>query len=116
MGCVFCEIIAGRGSAEILEASTTGLIFRPLNPVTPGHVLVVPHRHVEDAATNPRVTADTFRLAAHYVANHVEQFNLITSAGPAATQTVYHLHVHVVPRTEGDGLPLPWTPQQEGRR
>ncbi|AEY85311.1 hypothetical protein SHJG_p1121 (plasmid) [Streptomyces hygroscopicus subsp. jinggangensis 5008] len=79
-----------------------------------GHVFVLPRVHVEDAGTDPEVTAAVMRRAAELMAEHPAA-NLITSKGAAATQTVYHLHVHVVPRQEGDGLPLPWTPQHTAR-
>lgn len=108
--CVFCDITAGRAPVDLVEDCGNVWIFRPLNPVTPGHVLVVPMAHIPDATTNPAWTAETFRVAASYAANFVDDdVNLITSAGVAATQTVFHLHVHVVPRRDGDGLALPWS-------
>jgi histidine triad (HIT) family protein len=82
--------------------------FAPLGPVVRGHRLVVPKAHVQDAAEDPAVTAETFRVAA-LVARQVGPCNLITSVGAEATQSVFHLHVHVVPRRLGDGLKLPWT-------
>jgi histidine triad (HIT) family protein len=80
----------------------------PLRPGRPGHVLVIPKTHVRDFQDDPIVTAATMARAAELGDG---QMNLITSAGEAATQTVFHLHVHLVPRTEGDGLTLPWTGQ-----
>jgi histidine triad (HIT) family protein len=81
--------------------------FEPLGPVVPGHLLVVPKRHVTDARVDPAVTADTYRVAA-LLAREAGECNLITSVGAAATQSVFHLHVHVVPRRPSDGLRLPW--------
>jgi histidine triad (HIT) family protein len=109
--CVFCDIVAGRAPADMVAAIPDSIAFRPLNPVVPGHVLVVPKVHVRDAAEDPDITAATMRHAA-VLASIVTpgQFNLITSAGSAATQTVFHLHVHIVPRIAGDGLLLPWQP------
>jgi len=109
--CVFCEIIAGRSPAKMVYAWLDAIAFEPLNPVAPGHVLVVPRIHVQDALVDPVVTAVTFHRAAELAARH-HPCNLIASAGEAATQTVFHLHAHIVPREHGDGLPLPWTPQQ----
>lgn len=80
----------------------------PLNPVTEGHVLVIPRWHVVDAVQEPQVTADVMRCAAELAERPC---NIITSSGGEATQSVFHLHVHVVPRREGDGLALPWTDQ-----
>lgn len=111
MECVFCDIIAGRNEtvAEVQWPDAIG--FTPLNPVTPGHTLVIPRIHVPDAGAEPTVAAAVMRRAAE-VARPFDAYNIITSSGEAATQTVRHLHLHIVPRRMGDGLPLPWTPQQ----
>lgn len=104
--CPFCEIVAGEAPATILRNWRDVLVIVPLNPVTDGHVLVIPKHHVADAVEEPQVTADVMAAAAMYADRPC---NIITSAGSHATQTVFHLHVHVVPRREGDGLHLPWT-------
>ncbi|ONI78142.1 hypothetical protein ALI144C_31765 [Actinosynnema sp. ALI-1.44] len=82
--------------------------------VAGGHVLVLSRVHVPDAGANPAVTAAVMVRAAEVMAGFPAA-NLITSKGGCATQTVFHLHVHVVPRQADDGLPLPWTPQQQAR-
>lgn len=107
--CVFCKRIE-RGEYLGIKGTLQVVAFPPLNPVTPGHMLVVPKEHVKDAVEDPWVTAIVARAAAK-VASTRGDCNLITSIGPAATQTVYHLHVHVVPRRPHDGLVLPWTGQ-----
>lgn len=104
--CVFCDIVSGRAPAEVMNIWPDALAIIPLGPVTPGHVLVLPRRHVTDATTDPEVTAATMRRAAEIAS---WPSNIITSVGGPATQTVFHLHVHVVPRREGDGLMLPWS-------
>lgn len=106
--CVFCDIVAGRAPATIEVQTGSSTILRPLGPVTQGHVLVIPDRHVVDAADDPDVTAQTMRDAAKYAAARHGSFNIITSAGRAATQSVFHLHVHVVPRATDDDLMVPW--------
>lgn len=106
--CVFCALIAD-GTTKFLRTWDDAVALVPLNPVTEGHVLIIPRRHVEDATERPMVTAQAMRRAAEWAE---PPCNIITSAGREATQTVFHLHVHVVPRREGDGLSLPWTPQQ----
>jgi histidine triad (HIT) family protein len=108
--CVFCELVA---NGPVLRTELDDVVrFEPLNPVTTGHMLFVPVRHRFDATTEPETTGRVFESAARYGRMLGSDFNLITSAGEDATQTVMHLHVHYVPRREGDGLPLPWTPQQ----
>ncbi|MCW2915505.1 MAG: hypothetical protein JWN52_3573 [Actinomycetia bacterium] len=112
--CVFCRIVTGEGPATIVRRWRKAVAFVPLNPVTDGHVLVVPTVHVLDAAQDPDVTAYTM-AAASELAKEVGSCNLITSVGAEATQTVFHLHAHIVPRREGDGLALPWTTQEAVR-
>jgi histidine triad (HIT) family protein len=115
--CPFCGRI-GRGEYdEELSLPGSVAVFEPLNPVTPGHLLVVPFLHVRDAANMPHVTGIVMehaaRLIDHFGYAGRYEANIITSIGPAATQSVEHLHLHIVPRREGDGLRLPWTGQAE---
>jgi histidine triad (HIT) family protein len=116
--CPFCDFegeVLHEYQVVIAEGDRDGLgnviVFEPLNPVTPGHVLLVPRAHVADFAVNPILSAHVMACAATYVLEaDVGDCNLITSRGEDATQTVRHLHVHVVPRKAGDELALPWTP------
>lgn len=107
--CVFCDKIA---EMDYSDTAKDVVWFEPLNPVTPGHRLFVPWEHVTDAMHKPWVTARTMEVAAEYAAMRNWPANLITSIGTEATQSVFHLHVHYVPRREGDGLHLPWTDQR----
>lgn len=109
MGCVFCDKI--REGSVFLHPSLPVVCFEPLNPVIDGHMLFVHREHTHDARENPEVTGMVFQVASEYGSILNEDFNLITSAGPNATQTVFHTHIHLVPRREGDGLHLPWTGQ-----
>lgn len=109
--CVFCEIIAGRSPVEwILQPDywPDAVAFVPLNPVTEGHCLIVPKRHVKDFAADPEIFAATARRAAELMQWTPRPMNVITSRGREATQSVFHLHIHLVPRAENDGLALPW--------
>lgn len=83
--------------------------FEPLGPVTPGHMLFVPSWHAEHP--DVRAVRAAMGYAESYAQTQGEDYNLITSSGEAATQTIDHIHVHYVPRREGDGLHLPWTEQ-----
>jgi histidine triad (HIT) family protein len=113
--CVFCSIVREDTDATVIRTWPEAQAIVPLNPVTPGHTLVIPRRHVIDFTEDPEVSAATMRRAAELAAG-VGPVNLITSKGREATQSVFHLHIHLVPRTTGDGLPLPWTPQQAASR
>lgn len=110
--CPFCQRIAA-GECESFAPCSDVVWFEPLNPVTPGHLLFVPVRHVASALEDPYAAALTMETASMWAGRrlHGEDFNLITSVGEAATQTVRHLHIHLVPRRPEDGLHLPWTGQ-----
>ncbi|MBJ7383081.1 MAG: HIT family protein [Mycolicibacterium sp.] len=116
MSCVFCRAnwpnldIVGRNGANSVA------IVRPLNPVADGHVLVIAAEHDDNAAVDYMAAlraSSLMRAAADYVRGQHLQANIITSIGASATQTVMHTHLHVVPRREGDGLLLPWSPTVE---
>lgn len=109
--CVFCPPNWNR--LDIVETRHTAAVINPLHPVTPGHVLIIGQKHAESAAVDPVQASWLFEIAADYIALRGLQANIITSIGPDATQTVFHTHVHVVPRREGDGLHLPWTGQHD---
>lgn len=102
--CVFCSM--SFPDTEVLN-------IEPLNPVTKGHRIFIPKDHVRDFSENADVTIKTMYAAQQYAKEVGGDFNIITSAGKSATQSVFHLHVHFVPRTENDGLGLPWTKQRE---
>lgn len=113
--CTFCAIVAGELPATVVREWDDTVAILPRGGCTEGHVLVIPRTHVADAGVDPEVTARTMARAAELMAEH-EDANIITSKGSVATQTQFHLHVHVVPRVEGDGLALPWTGQSDWDR
>lgn len=107
--CIFCKIVNEDPHNQIIRRYGDGVgVFEPLNPCTPGHLLVVPRTHVEDVGEDPLETMITFG-AVTSEAELAGDCNVITSKGSSATQTVFHLHVHIVPRRPGDGLLLPWS-------
>ena len=112
-GCPFCQLVMAN---QVEQIGVSGVYhFEPLNPVTPGHRLFIPAFHYEDAAEAPSATGSVFEWAAWWADKKGEDFNLIVNAGPNASQTVRHLHVHYGPRREGDGLTLPWTGRRTSR-
>ena len=106
MDCPFCDIT--KIKANVTERVGC-YVFEPLNPVTPGHLLVVNKQHSDDFTDQTMRFAHTAKIAGDVAAEIGGDFNLITSKGSAATQTVFHCHIHLVPRRKGDGLKLPWT-------
>ena len=114
--CVFCRIADGRAPATIVRDLPEALAIVPLNPVVDGHLLVLPRVHAVDFTDSPLVTARTMRAAAQIAADIGGPMNLITSKGREATQSVFHLHVHLVPRAKDDGLALPWYSGKGGHR
>ena len=113
--CVFCVKIKDYDGV-FTTAIPTVWRFEPLGPVTPGHMLFVSQFHATDAAENPVSAAYAFMAAAEYGRHQEHDFNIITSIGKNATQTIKHTHIHFVPRREGDGLHLPWTGQKKMRQ
>ncbi|MGW4381089.1 HIT family protein [Kitasatospora sp. NPDC004531] len=115
VSCVFCAIVAGTASAAVVHEWPDAIAIRPRSGgVHPGHLLVIPRVHVADVGADPVVSAAVMARAAELAAT-LPAANVITSKGTAATATVFHLHIHVVPRADGDDLPLPWTPQHTAR-
>jgi histidine triad (HIT) family protein len=108
--CVFCDIVNGLSPANVVYEDDAVLAFVPLNPVVDGHIIVVPKTHSDDFTESPSLTAITVSRASA-LASKMGPVNLITSRGREATQSVFHLHIHLVPRKEGDGLQLPWSDQ-----
>lgn len=107
--CPFCEIVAGRAPATVIREWDDALAIVPLGPVVDGHTLVIPREHVTDFADDPDITGATARRAAQLCRDlDLVHANLITSRGVHASQSVFHLHQHLVPRAENDGLALPW--------
>jgi len=113
--CPFCEIVAGRAPATIVQQWDDAVAIVPLGPVVDGHLLVIPTVHVSDFTTDPAVSAATMRRASELAAG-MGSYNVITSKGRPATQSVFHLHLHLVPRAVDDGLALPWYSGKRSRR
>lgn len=102
--CVFCAIVAGQAPAKYRAKGNLSIAIEPLEPVTPGHFLVIPHTHVTDAIEDLDVTAQTMHDAAMWTRlsrrtdRRYKSVDFITSFGQNANQSVPHLHIHVIPR------------------
>jgi histidine triad (HIT) family protein len=116
--CIFCKIVAGELPHTRVDEDEHTIAFMDRSPATRGHALVIPKRHAEDLYTiDPDELAATMQAAQRLALRVRDRLgadgvNLINSCRPAAWQTVFHFHVHVVPRYEDDPLELPWTPQE----
>ncbi len=116
MDCIFCAIIEGKAEAEIVYEDEATVAFMDINPANPGHTLVVPRQHVRDVFDIDEETAAAVMRAAVRVARAIKAalqpdgVNLMQASGPAAFQSVFHFHFHVVPRWWDDSLKLPWRP------
>jgi histidine triad (HIT) family protein len=114
--CIFCAIASGDGPGEIVQEDDHTVAFMDINPWTRGHALVIPRRHAKnifeiDDDELAHVMAAVKRLATRIRDTlHCDGINLLNSAEPAAWQTVFHFHVHVIPRYEDDPLQLPGKP------
>jgi len=107
-GCVFCGIVAGSIPAFVVSDTPDGMAFLDTRPVFKGHVLVVPRPHVADLPSLPADLLPGFfalvrRLSAAVPAA-LEAGGTFVAMNNTVSQSVPHLHVHVVPRTKGDGL------------
>ena len=114
--CLFCKIVAGDiPSTRVYEDERT-IAFMDINPGSRGHLLVIPRAHSRDlleiAPEDLEAVARTAQTMARRVKDRLaaDGVNLINSCGAKAWQTVFHFHMHVIPRYEGDALRLPWQP------
>ena len=114
--CLFCKIAAGEVPATIVAEDDRTIAFMDINPATRGHALVIPRAHARDVREIDPEDLKAVAAAAQRVAARVierlgaDGVNLLNSSGAAAWQTVFHFHMHVIPRYEGDPLKLPWVP------
>jgi histidine triad (HIT) family protein len=114
--CLFCKIVAGEIPGTRVAEDERTVAFMDINPATRGHLLVVPREHARDLLEIDDEDLAACAAAARRLAKRVSErlgadgVNLLNSCGPAAWQTVFHFHIHVIPRYEDDPLRLPWTP------
>jgi histidine triad (HIT) family protein len=114
--CIFCKIVAGELPATVVDEDERTIAFMDINPATRGHALVIPREHarnlleVDDADLAATISAAQ-RLASR-ISDRLDAVgvNLLNSCGSAAWQTVFHFHIHVIPRYDDDPLRLPWRP------
>jgi histidine triad (HIT) family protein len=114
--CIFCKILAGELPAAIVDEDERTIAFMDINPATRGHALVIPRAHSADLLSVDAEDLEAVTLASQRLATRMRErlradgVNLVNSCGAVAWQTVFHFHIHVIPRYAGDPLRLPWIP------
>ncbi len=108
--CVFCAIAAGQAEASLVHQDETVVAFMSLHPVVPGHLLVVPRQHAVGLEDLEDVTSAHVWSVGHDMARALrrstlrcEGINVLLCDGEVAFQSVFHFHLHVIPRYAGDG-------------
>ena len=112
--CIFCKIVAGQIPSYKLHEDAHTLAFLDINPANPGHCLVIPKNHApnliaSDDADLAHVMATVRRVAAA-VDKTLKPYgmNLLQANGPGAAQSVFHFHMHILPRAKDDNLLMNW--------
>lgn len=119
--CLFCKLIAGDIPASVVYEDELTLAFMDIGQVNPGHVLVATRRHATDLLELTEDEAAAAMQTAHRVAGAVKAaFNppgmmLLQTNGVEGDQTVFHFHIHVLPRHAGDGVALAWPGKHPSR-
>lgn len=115
--CIFCQIVEGNALSSKVYEDDVCLAFMDIQPVNPGHVLVIPKVHSKDLSDlPPQVGAHLFQIAQRIALSipnaHLknEGINLFLAHGEAAGQDVFHVHLHVIPRYKGDGFGFTFGP------
>jgi histidine triad (HIT) family protein len=114
--CIFCKIVAGELPARIVDQDERTIAFMDIAPATRGHALVIPRVHSTNLLSIDPEDLSAVALASQRLAARAKErlgadgVNLLNSCGQAAWQTVFHFHVHVIPRYKDDPLHLPWVP------
>ncbi len=112
--CIFCKIIRGEIPSFRVFEDDQCFAFMDINPISPGHSLVVPKFHSRDLYETPDEWVAATAIGVRRLARAVEKIvkpegiNILQANGPGAKQSVFHLHMHVIPRSATDGLTMNW--------
>ncbi len=114
--CIFCKIAAGEIPSKTLYEDEDFRVILDLGPATKGHALILPKSHYKDLYELPDGQAEKAMVLAKKMATkmteklHCDGFNLVQNNGEVAGQTVFHFHMHLIPRYHGDGQTIGWKP------
>ena len=115
--CIFCKVVAGEIPGEMIDSDERTITVMDINPATRGHAVVITRAHAENLL---ELSDDDLLAAMRTVQRVVERqrqtlkpdgFNILHNIGRAAWQSIFHFHVHVIPRYHDDPLQLPWLPE-----
>ena len=115
--CIFCKIANGEVPSKTLYEDDSFRVILDLGPATKGHALIIPKEHYANLYELPEETAgEAMKLAKRMVIKMTERlgcegFNLVQNNGDLAGQTVFHFHMHMIPRYQADGQKIGWKPQ-----
>lgn len=119
--CIFCRIVEGSAPSWTVHETETAYAFLDIHPVSAYHTLVIPKRHYTDIFDVPKEELLGVMAALKDVVDRyherlgLQNVQVINSSGAEAQQDVFHLHFHIVPRQDGDGLDIRWTTHPELR-
>ncbi len=114
--CIFCKIAAGEIPSKTIYEDEDFRVILDLGPATKGHALILPKEHYANLYELPEETAKKVICLAKKMAMvmteklHADGFNLVQNNGEVAGQTVFHFHMHLIPRYKGDGQTIGWKP------
>lgn len=112
--CIFCKILSGDIPSTTVYEDESFQAILDVNPAARGHVIILPKNHAPDIFGLPNEDASKIMIVAKKIASalkaayHCDGINILQNNGEAAGQTVFHLHVHVIPRFEGDTVDIGW--------
>jgi len=116
--CPFCNILAGTLEGTIVHQDEICTAIMDIQPINPGHMLVIPNQHIPDLGSLPVETgehifsvAQKLAAALRHSSVQCEGVNLFLADGKAANQEVFHYHLHIIPRFEGDGFGFTFSPR-----
>ena len=118
--CIFCKIANGEIPSKTLYEDETFRVILDLGPAAKGHALILPKEHADNLFELSEETAGKAMVLAKRMACRMKEklgcdgFNLVQNNGTVAGQTVSHFHLHIIPRYEGDGQKIGWTPSEPG--
>ena len=119
--CIFCAIVEGRSSSHIVYSDEHAIAFMDINPALDGHTLVIPRLHARDLWEIEEETARHVMAAAVRVAANIRKalqpdgINIMHATGVVAFQSVFHFHLHLIPRWSGDPIRIPFVPRPGDR-